>query len=110
MNMSDDFSFYFNKDEFANAINLFDKKVKEIKETFDSINLLFRELEDKDTWDSDTSRDVTENTQKISKSFTNAEDEFKAFIDYLLETMNSYELEDNKNNKTIDNNVKNLDR
>lgn len=108
--MKDEFTFDFDESSFSIGVNLFDKKVKEIKETFQSINRLLKELEDENTWDSDTSREIVENSKEVNQSFINAEDEFKSFIDYLLKVLEDYKNEDDKTNKTIDNNVKNLDR
>lgn len=100
----------FDRENFVTALNLFDKKINEIKECFDDISKLIKMLSDEDTWSSDTSRDIVENSKEIEKSFKNANDEFVSYRDYLIKVLESHEIEDNKASKTIDENIKNLDR
>ena len=100
----------FDRENFVTALNLFDKKINEIKVCFDDISHIIKNLNDEDTWSSDTSRDIVENSTEIEKSFKNANDEFVSYRDYLIKVLESHEIEDNKANKTIDDNIKNLDR
>ena len=100
----------FDRENFVTALNLFDKKINEIKVCFDDISHIIKNLNDEDTWSSDTSRDIVENSKEIEKSFKNANDEFVSYRDYLIKVLESHEIEDNKANKAIDDNIKNLDR
>ena len=100
----------FDRENFVTALNLFDKKINEIKECFDDISHIMKALNDEDTWSSDTSKDIVDNTKEIEKSFENTNEEFKSYRDYLVKVLESHEIEDNKANKTIDDNIKNLDR
>lgn len=100
----------FDRENFVTALNLFDKKINEIKVCFDDISHIIKNLNDEDTWSSDTSRDIVENSTEIEKSFKNANDEFVSYRDYLIKVLESHEIEDNKANKAIDDNIKNLDR
>lgn len=110
MNNGDDFSFEFNEENFVNGVNLFDKKKEEIKNVFEEVTMLFKCLKDENTWDSDTSKVITDNLVELDNSFKNINDEFQSYSDYLVSVYESYKVEDNKTNKIIEENEKNLDR
>lgn len=108
--MKSEFDFEYNKNEFVNALNMYNKKIEEIKETFKDIKSTLNELKNEDVWNSDTSKEISGDVDDISKSFDNASDEFESYRDYLVKVLESYDEEENKTNKNVNDNVENLDR
>ena len=108
--MKSEFDFDYNKNEFVNALNTYNKKIEEIKTTFKEISSTLNELKNENVWNSDTSREISGNVDDICKSFDNANDEFESYRDYLVKVLESYDEEENKTNKKINDNVENLDR
>lgn len=108
--MKSEFDFEYDKNEFVNALNKYNKKIEEIKETFKDIKSTLNELKNEDVWNSDTSREISRNVDDICKSLDNANDEFESYRDYLVKVPESYDNEENKTNKKINDNVENLDR
>ncbi len=97
-------------DKFTKSIDLYKEKIKIVSDKLSSISNIMSEIDGKsDTWKSQTSSAVAEEFNDIKSNFDKINAELSAYDIFLEETLEEYQNEESKQEKTIEENNENLE-
>ena len=99
-----------NTGELQKKVNSFSLKVSKVEEIFNNINSIMKDIDGKnDVWRSKNALLVANYFSNIQKEFSDVNEKFSNYKQFLIDTMNNYEEEHKRINQNFDNNYQNFD-
>ena len=103
-------SIVINSEGFSNSINSFEIDVKKVEEKLNNITNIMKEIDGQnETWKSKVGTKVHEKYTEIEKKFEEINKELNNYQTFLKTTLEDYKREENKLEKSIEDNSANLD-
>ena len=95
-------------DKFEEIISTLESSIPNIEDIFNNQNNNFNSIDGTDIWQGDTQRVISSKYDELSQNFTPIVDTLRDYIKYLKITINNYKNLENKIDKSIDENLENL--
>lgn len=103
-------SIIINSDAFCDSINSFGENVKQVNESLNRISNVMKEIDgNNETWKSKTALEVHEKFTETENNFESISVELSNFEKFLKDTLESYKNEEQKLEKSLDNQYSNFD-
>ena len=103
-------SIIVDSDSFSSNINSFEETVKNVEALLKRMSEIMKEVDgENETWKSKSAQLVHEDFSQIEGGFEEINTKLTGYVTFLKDTLENYEKEENKLEKSIEDNSLNLD-